>query len=873
MENKTDTKAKPKFAIVSAVYNVEKYLADFLQSIEKQNISPNEIELVLVDDGSTDNSYALIKEWQEKHPSRVIVKQKENGGQASARNLGLKYVSAEWATFIDPDDWVNENYFQSVSDFVDTHGSNVDMVATNRIIYREGEQDPIQHHPLSRMFWTDRLVSIDGFPLHFHGSAPAAFVRMDRISRLSLTFNERVRPNFEDGLFCSEYLLDIERPMVGFLKSAEYFYRKRADGSSTLASSVQNSGRYLNVPRHGYLGVLETAQKKYGTPPEWLQNFILYELSWYFSEDDKQAGAQTAAVGEIGEEFVDVLRQIASYLSPNVIGSFTVRPYKETWKQVLVHALRQDSWHSDHVVIAEEDGKNKELKIVYRFSGQQPKETFYMGGRIVEPRHSKTQTHIFFGQPLLFERIVWIPSGGALRVKLNDDPIELQFAWNNSTITSILPALSISKTLAGDLEPPQSFLASFLPSRFNSQDKKKSKPKKVSIRSSLTDLFVGILSKFSIVRRVFSDSWILIDRIHNANDSAEVLFHHLRRHHSDINAWFIIEKGTPDWHRLKDMGYRRIVPHGSLRWRFLKRNCTKVISSHADAPIVDLTKQRPGSNDNPDFVFLQHGVIKDDISKWLNPKNIRLFITSTKDEYDYIAGDNSPFSYTPREVALTGLPRFDALESAKERAKDVRKNLIIVAPTWRHWLVSPLQKESQRRAGQIGFEKSEFVQNWTDLLSSKVWTEESWAKDYELVLLPHPNLSLALKAMNFTSNARTIDYEEPDIHDIFARAAVLVTDFSSVAFNAAYLRCPVVYFQFDRERFLTGGHTGREGYFDYFDNGFGPVRSDVNDTIQAIRETVEADGDLAPYNKRIEDAFPFRDGNCSERVVGSIRQL
>ena len=81
------------FTIVSAVYNVEKYLEDYFHSLINQSLSfKNHIRIILVDDGSTDKSADIIKKWQKKYPKNITYLHKENGGQASARNLGLDYV-------------------------------------------------------------------------------------------------------------------------------------------------------------------------------------------------------------------------------------------------------------------------------------------------------------------------------------------------------------------------------------------------------------------------------------------------------------------------------------------------------------------------------------------------------------------------------------------------------------------------------------------------------------------------------------------------------------------------------------------------------------------------------------------------------------
>ncbi|EAH5467340.1 glycosyltransferase family 2 protein, partial [Campylobacter jejuni] len=129
-------KAYNKYVIVSAVYNVEKYLDDFFKSIINQRLDfKNNIHLICVDDGSTDNSANIIKKYQKKYPKNIIYLYKENGGQASARNLGLKYLKENdlnipWVTFTDPDDFLDRDYFYEVDSFLKNQ-NNIAMVATN----------------------------------------------------------------------------------------------------------------------------------------------------------------------------------------------------------------------------------------------------------------------------------------------------------------------------------------------------------------------------------------------------------------------------------------------------------------------------------------------------------------------------------------------------------------------------------------------------------------------------------------------------------------------------------------------------------------------------------------------------------------------
>ena len=95
-----------KVSVIIPVYNVEKYIDKCLQSIINQSLK--EIEIIVVNDGSPDNSQEIIDKYVEKYPDKVKSFIKENGGQGSARNLGLEKAKGEYISFVDSDDWLDE---------------------------------------------------------------------------------------------------------------------------------------------------------------------------------------------------------------------------------------------------------------------------------------------------------------------------------------------------------------------------------------------------------------------------------------------------------------------------------------------------------------------------------------------------------------------------------------------------------------------------------------------------------------------------------------------------------------------------------------------------------------------------------------------
>jgi hypothetical protein len=273
------------------------------------------------------------------------------------------------------------------------------------------------------------------------------------------------------------------------------------------------------------------------------------------------------------------------------------------------------------------------------------------------------------------------------------------------------------------------------------------------------------------------------------------------------------------------------------------------------------------------FTFLQHGVIKDDLSNWLNPKGFDIFITSTTAERRSIVADGTNYRYTEREVRLTGLPRFDRLREVGARIKPAQRDYLLIAPTWRNWL-EQLDPLTQQRTIDLNiFGKSEFADNWMQLIGSEKLRDLAADHSCTVAVLLHPNLQALTGALKVPNWVKMLTFAGRDVQETFARARVLITDYSSMAFNAAYIERPVVYFQFDRERVFRGGHLGRRGYFSYERDGFGPVAFTVAETEDAVVQAVAYGPSPQPeFLRRIEDAFPNRDGKCCERVVQVIQQ-
>jgi len=101
-----------KVSVIVPVYNTSKYLRRCADHLVKQTI--DEIEIIFVNDGSTDDSLEILKDYEKRFPKRVRVVSKENGGQATARNLGIKLATGDYIGFADSDDYIEEASYKKM---------------------------------------------------------------------------------------------------------------------------------------------------------------------------------------------------------------------------------------------------------------------------------------------------------------------------------------------------------------------------------------------------------------------------------------------------------------------------------------------------------------------------------------------------------------------------------------------------------------------------------------------------------------------------------------------------------------------------------------------------------------------------------------
>lgn len=358
---------------------------------------------------------------------------------------------------------------------------------------------------------------------------------------------------------------------------------------------------------------------------------------------------------------------------------------------------------------------------------------------------------------------------------------------------------------------------------------------------------------------------LIFDRNDRAGDNAEALFKYISKmkNQSKYRIFFAVSRESEDFIRLKKYG--DVLDFGSSEYLSTFLAADMVISSQwANWAINPFGTEREYVKDiiKFKFVFLQHGITFGNMSDWGNRirRNISYFITATKYEYTSIV--NGHYGYEPSQVLLTGMPRYDYMSDEKEK-------LIVLAPTWRKYMNFETIPGSYRLKVTEDIKETEYFSFFNSLINNSRILKAMKEKGYKGVFCIHP-LFMEMRNMFEGNELFSIAEDGFSYNEIIKRGAFMITDYSSVVSDFAYLKKPVLYAQFDYTKFFAS-HTYSEGAFSYELDGFGPVTYTYEETVDKIVETITNDcAEPEEYAKRVEEFFSYNDKNNCKRICDRL---
>ena len=823
------------FSIVTPTYNAEKWLDMYFQSLVNQKGGIEAIQIIIADDGSTDSTSKIAQSWVKKYPQNIFYYRKENGGLSSARNFGLSYASGEWITFIDPDDFVCDTYFQTVRGFIENSKFDGHVIGCNLILFDEKTNQFWNHHPLSFKFKDgNRIIDLSVDSEFVQLSVASSFIRAEALNRSGLRFDVKVRPTFEDAHLLNKLFIHSGNFKVACLSEAVYFYRKRILADSLVSFGWSRPEKYKDQVFYGYLDLLNSVKKEYGSVPEFIQNLVVYEAQWYINRllDLKVPYDFTEAEFI---SFLDLMRLVFKHIEPEKI-FFTKLPMLSFRTRTTILSVFKNQNLSSLPFQVLEVSPDKNSMLVVHYSDCECQ--FSSEGKEVAPLFQKKIERKFKDQLLCVEQMFWLP--------INDAPLTFEV---DGQAVSLLSGGELLDSATQDNVCKTFYMPlACVPQPIQEILEKAKQPE---------------------IEAVYKNCWLFSDRVDLADDNAEHLYRWVADNAPSQNIYFVIKRQSPDWGRLSQDGFK-LIAHGSEEHHLALCNAEWVVSSHMHHPVMDpLGIRRIVGFPEYKFAFIQHGIILHDMSDWVNSMKLDIFITTTKDEYDSILYGN--YISTERELVLAGLPRHDALISKRHSAP--HSKLVLVCPTWRDQLCNPHTHSAPDKAEAAAFMQSDYYKAWNAVTSSNKLSEMAKEQGYRFLFLPHPYSSRVVDLFEYSERFTCKKYLEiRSVQDLLASASLLITDYSSLSMEAALIGLPVVYYQFMENPSLFALHTWTKGYFEYEKDGFGPVTSNFNELCSEVEQLLKKQCERdAVYSKRARNFFTMHDGKNCSRVYEAIR--
>lgn len=864
-----------KFSIITPFFNTELYINECIESVINQTLDFKEnVQLILIDDGSGDDSKSIALKYQELYPNNILILSQNHSGQSASRNSGLKHAEGEYINFLDSDDRLSLDALENVFNYLKNHDEGIVSIPIEYL----GSDD---EHILLPKFRKTRLVNVLEDMDYPQTNISSCFIKKEILTE-----------NFDENLITGEDFLLINKLLVNegkyaILNNCTYFYRIRPD-ETAISDMVISEKEFFKTKVNGsYKKLIDYSVSKLGYLPDFIKYSLAFDIGNYYqiptstvlnkSEYVEFRKSLQDVLNHVDDEIIinhkflgEILKSFLIYLKNNEFhidvesnkvslksNDYTINDLHDRLLVVDVVEIIENSLNFTTFFRSSCDYKYFTMQAV-KVKNDGSRE-FYDGKFFDYPttkRYPVESVGLCWNFDYTVDFKIPIVKGEVSRIyfKLiydeNGKHAEmhnpLQFQNYDAGLSKVCNYLIKNDQMVIYNRGDESFYLQ--PYSFAKSAKLEMVSMMKMIKdfnsSTLPGIFYHLLYLFLYPFMRNKRIWIFQDRVDIADDNAKHLFEYAIKQDDEIEKYFVISRDCEDFNEMKKID-SNIVPLGSFKNKFLYLFAEKMISSHVNHSWLNpfFNPKRPYYNGflTVEKCFLQHGVIKDDLSSWLRKffQNLHLFLTSSDYERDSILGDT--YNYDEEVVQAFGLPRHDNLKFG------VAKKEILFSPTWRKHLIN-------RQA----FEKSEYYFRLNSFLNNERLLNAIKDKGYKLVFRPHYDLQPFIDL--FTIDEDIIEVNTHDSYQtIFNNSAVMITDYSSVFFDFSFLKKPVIYYHEGNDYHYD------EGYFSYEEMGFGDVIDNEEDLVDKIIYYMDNDCEMEEkYKKRVDKFFKYTDQkNCS----------
>ena len=351
--------------------------------------------------------------------------------------------------------------------------------------------------------------------------------------------------------------------------------------------------------------------------------------------------------------------------------------------------------------------------------------------------------------------------------------------------------------------------------------------------------------------------YLIGERENEAKDNGYHLFKYVREKYPKERFYYVISKNSNDLNKIKKYGnilYYKSFKHFIYYILSRKLICAHVGSCTPDTAICWKMENRKLIKKKR--LFIQHGITKEFIpTLTYSATEFEKFICGALPEYEFVS---EKFGYEKNAVKYLGFCRFDNLHEFKT------KNQILIMPTWRKWIPSSTWNNNNKNYDT--FKQTDYYLNYYNLINYNKFIDFLERKNMNAIFYLHYEMQGYRELFKSQSNRVIIaDDKNYDVQQLLKESKLLITDYSSIAFDFAYMKKPLIYYQFDYKEY-SKNHYGI-GYFNYERDGFGPVVNDIDSLVNILNDDIYADG---KYKSKINKFFELNDNENCERHYREI---
>lgn len=837
---------KVEFSIIIPTHNSELGIKKSIDSIINQTLDfKRNVEIIIVDINSEDNGKEICYEYINKYPENIFYHQLDESDSISAKNIAIENACGRFICFLEPHDYFSKDALLNLLKFANRY-EEVDLISLPIFYYKNGRKERYLNYNVRN---TKKINLIDN-PQYSQLLGMSTFFKKESAANI-----EFLNAANENITFFSEIL--INNPVLGICSAGSYF-ASNIDEKIYPYDNTFYLEEYDSFIQYNFDYLKEKCFSEFREIPYFIQFNFINHLRWLLSVKKTSENVDLKRLIEnIGHIDDDILLNNMLLKRELKIASFLIKYNNELNNGLMeklglntvfvdIYDIVDDKLHilastinstarKINILINNESVNTKELKFPQKYNpilGYDLLHDYSLECVIpIDTSHefrlkfeqNNTQLHIDFSRPCNFSKKAGYAKTKHYLSILKNDTIIIEKK------TSLKWIRQEMKSLINMVKNHESGFIKAIPFR------------------------MAYMLSYPFLKN--KKIWFFMDRPDEADDNGLALFKYAIGKDEDIDKYFILDRENKEYENIKKIG--NVIAYKSLKHRFLGMYAENIITSHPDNEII-----YPFWGGYPFFagllksnnMFLQHGVLKDDISSWLNKAsmNLSLFVTSSTKEYESIF--KYPYNYDKDTVQTLGLPRYDTLKNQKN------KKQVIIMPSWR--------KDLNHKSKEY-IKENEFFKRFNSLINNKRLIENARQNNYEIIFRPHPNVYNFIDLFEENDYVK-IDYDKTKYQTLFGNGSLMITDYSSVAFDFAYLYKPVLYYHYGNDYHFDLENS----YFNYETMGFGEVAKTEDELVNLIIDYIENDCNLKDeYHARISEYFLYNDKNNCKRVYDRIKEI